>query len=197
MASLSVLGISRTLREERITFLTKSDLRRRFGVKSDNTAYKILQRMTQKGLLTRLQAGHYQIAETPVHDFTVANTIVPPSYISLESALARYGILQQVPFVVTSVTPKKGRTVEIHTKTFEYTHIAPHLFMGFVKEGDYLIATPEKALFDAVYMTAKGLRSLSVDELELSHLNKKLFGSYCQKARLPQLDEYLKTHTIL
>lgn len=197
MESLSAFKIYRTLREDGITIFTTTDLRRRFGVGSDNTAYKILQRLTIKGLLTRIQGGLYQVTDSPVHDFTLANIIVTPSYVSLESALSRYGILSQFPFVVTSVTPKKGKKVETINKTLEYAHIASHLFSGFVKEHDYLIATPEKALFDMVYLAAKGLRSVVREELDLKIIDKKQFADYCNRVDAPLFAQYIKAHKFI
>lgn len=194
MESLSALEIYRTLQEEGIALLTTTDLRRRFRVASVNTAYKMLHRLVRKGLLTRIQGGVYQVSDRPVHDFVVANAIVTPSYVSLESALSRYSILSQFPFVVTSVTAKKRKRVETANKTFEYAHIASHLFSGFVKEDDYLIATPEKALFDMVYLAAKGLRSVDKEELDLAIVDKKQFADYCNRVRAPLFASYLKVH---
>jgi predicted transcriptional regulator of viral defense system len=197
MASLSILEIYRTLQIENIALLTVSDLRRRFRITQANTAYKTMQRLVAKGLLTRVQEGVYQRSDRPVHDFVLANAMVTPSYVSLESALSRYGILSQAPMIVTSVTARKGRTMETRTKTFEYAHLAPHLFTGYIKEADYVIATPTKALFDAVYLAAKGARSVPVDELDLTAIDKKAFAGYCGAVRAPQLAEYLKAHPII
>lgn len=194
MASLLAFKIEKTFRDEGIALVTKNDLRRRFVIRDNNTAYKMLQRLTAKGLLTRIQGGLYQVSDSPVHDFTLANTIVTPSYVSLESALSRYGILSQFPFVITSVTPKKGKKVETTSKTFEYAHLAPDLFSGFIKEDDYLIATPEKALFDMVYLAAKGLRSVSIEELDLAIIEKKQFTGYCNRVHAPLFTRYLKAH---
>lgn len=197
MESLSALEIYRTLRDEGISLLTTIDLRRRFSFRSANTAYKMLQRLVDKGLLTRIQGGVYQVADRPVHDFVLANAMVTPSYVSLESALFRYGILSQAPFIVTSVTVKKGKKIETATKTLDYVHIVQNLFTGFVREQDYLIAIPTKALFDAIYLTAKGLRSLHLDELDLTVIDKKMFYDYCKMVKAPQLAEYLKAHPFL
>lgn len=197
MDSLSALEIYRTLLVEGIALLTTSDMRRRFKITSVNTAYKMLNRLVIKGLLTRIHGGVYQVSDRPVHDFALANAMVAPSYVSLESALSRYGILSQAPFLVTSVTVKKGKNIEMATKTLDYVHIAPNLFMGFVKEQNYLIATPTKALFDTVYLTAKGLRSVHLDELDLTTIDKNMFYDYCKIVKAPQLKEYLKTHPFI
>lgn len=197
MESLSALEIRRSLQEDGITIFTTADLQRRFRITNINTAYKALQRLTAKGLLTRIRDGVYQVSDRPVHDFVLANTMVTPSYVSLESALSRYGILSQAPLLVASVTARKGRAIETKAKTYTYAHIAAHLFTGFVKEAGYLIASPAKALFDTVYLTAKGVRSLDMDELDMTTVDKQEFFAYCEAAKTPQLREYLKHHPIL
>ena len=84
MASLSILEIYRTLQIENIALLTVSDLRRRFRITQANTAYKTMQLLVAKGLLTLVQEGVYQRSDRPVHDFVLANAMVTPSYVSLE-----------------------------------------------------------------------------------------------------------------
>jgi len=45
-------------------------------------------------------------------------------------------------------------------------------FFGFVKKDNFLIAQPEKALLDELYFISKGLISISLNELNLSLINK-------------------------
>jgi hypothetical protein len=64
---------------------------------------------------------------------------------------------------------------------YSYTHIDPKFYFGYEKTNDFIIATPEKALFDQAYLTSKGIKHLSIDEYDLSRINKKVFQSYLEK----------------
>lgn len=78
---------------------------------------------------------------------------------SLETALSFYGILDQFPYTVTSITTKKTREVKCRGKVFSYSQIKKDYFNGFKKQDNFLIAHPEKAVFDFAYFAYNGLRS--------------------------------------
>ncbi|MCD6270372.1 hypothetical protein J7J23_01175, partial [bacterium] len=104
----------------------------------------------------------YKLSDFGVKDpFLLANFIYSPSYISLESALNYYSIIPDIPFTITSVTINK--TKKFKTKNygvFYYSHLKPDLFFGFKsilveKKYSYIIALPEKALFDYLYLKGR------------------------------------------
>jgi hypothetical protein len=90
-------------------------------------------------------------------------------------------VLPQFPYSVTSVSPKKSKKVLIDEKEFEYVQISHKLYWGFRREGQTLIASPEKALLDMIYIASKGLRRIEFEELDYSAVNKKDFHKMCQK----------------
>ncbi|MBI5613509.1 hypothetical protein HY947_01155 [Candidatus Gottesmanbacteria bacterium] len=196
MASLNKLDVFRVLQSSGLPLFSKHDLQKLFYIPNENTAYKLLQRLKREGVIQRLKPGIYQLTDSKIHDFVLANLLVKQSYISLESALSRYGILQQFPFVVTSITTSRSVTIETN-KTYEYIHIAPHLYFGFVKEQEYLIATPEKALFDALYFMSKGLRSFPLDEMDLAISHSKTFKQYCKQTHIRQFQRFLESKKII
>jgi hypothetical protein len=49
-------------------------------------------------------------------------------------------------------------------------------FFGYVKKDNFLIALPEKALLDELYFISKGLIRISLDELNLSLINRNKLG---------------------
>jgi len=75
-----------------------------------------------------------------------------PSYLSMEYALSRHGILSQNVFTLTLVTPKLPYTYRTGDSIFEYHQIKRSLFSGYVQEGSVLVAEPEKAMLDLVYI---------------------------------------------
>ncbi len=196
MSSLSLLTIHQKLAAMNIGLLTKIDLQRIFSITNENTTYKLLQRLTHKGVLERVRGGLYVVVGSNTPVFTIANAAYGPSYVSLETALSLYGILSQIPFIETSVTVKRHYEFTFH-QTFEYVHMSPQLFFGFVKEQSYVIATPEKALVDLLYLASKGLRSAPLDELDYSRLNRSLFRSYCKQIRSASFLNYCRSNKIV
>jgi predicted transcriptional regulator of viral defense system len=76
-----------------------------------------------------------------------------PAYISLQSALFRHGLIEQIPAVIYAVTPARPRRLRTPIGTISF-HRMPELFQGFeLSSGsDAKIATPEKALFDLLHL---------------------------------------------
>lgn len=132
---------------------------------------------SRKGYLENIIRGVYKLSDFELKDpFLLANFIYSPSYISLETALNYYSIIPDIPFAITSVTIKKTKKFETKNYgVFYYSHLKPELFFGFKsilveKDYSYNIALPEKALFDYLYLKAKGIESLEgfIEELRLS-----------------------------
>jgi len=114
----------------------------------------------EKGYLHRLKRGIYILADryrtTPIDPFFLANQLVSPSYVSLESALSFYDLIPEQTFAVTSVTPRGTRQFTNVMGTFIYRSMKPNLFFGYepimVEEQEVLIASREKALLDTLYL---------------------------------------------
>jgi predicted transcriptional regulator of viral defense system len=180
------------LRQKEIPLFTATDFKKIFQIKKENTAYKILERLTKRGILKRLTKRKYLFSFLESDDFQIANFLYTPSYISLESALSFYGIITQFPYQITSVTPKKTKIIKTLGKEFSYSHIKPELFWGYEKKEKFLIALPEKALFDYLYLCSKGLRSFEKDDFDLKMIDKKKFLSLLKKTKQEKLTRFLK-----
>jgi predicted transcriptional regulator of viral defense system len=91
-----------------------------------------------------------------------------PAYVSFWSALARHGMIQQVPRQIFVASLDRTRRVTTAIGTYSIHHLAPELFGGYQgsEERGYL-ATPEKALFDTVYLRAPRGGQFRLPELEL------------------------------
>jgi predicted transcriptional regulator of viral defense system len=141
-----------------------------------------LSRWAGNGRLYRLRRGLYALAppyrKVKAHPFVVANRMVRPSYVSLQSALAIHGLIPESVPVTTSITT--GRPGEFSTPlgTFVFRHVRTPLFQGFREvEMDTLqsafVATPEKALLDLLYLE-KG----SDSEAYLAELRLEIDGGF-------------------
>ena len=83
------------------------------------------------------------------------------AYVSFISALHLHGIVGQIPRVVTLASPAHSRTIVTSLGTFSVHRMAPALFAGFgwyKDTGTFLIAEPEKALVDSLYLSARKKR---------------------------------------
>ena len=115
----------------------------------------ILQRVT-KGLYI---AGPSLQAEKP-DPFLLANQILGPSYVSVESALAYYGLIPERVYTITSMTTKAARQYTTPVGTFTYTRLSlPYYSFGvrsiqLTKQQTVMMASPEKALLDKIITTA-------------------------------------------
>ncbi|MCS7150992.1 MAG: hypothetical protein NZ928_01210 [Endomicrobia bacterium] len=79
-------------------------------------------------------------------------------YVSLISALHLYGIIEQIPQVITLVSTQHTKIIKTKLATFYVYRITPKFFIGFdwYKEGgSFLIAEPEKALVDCLYLSSR------------------------------------------
>ena len=120
-----------------------------------------LTRWMAAGYITHLKNGLYAFTEwisTPGADLIAANLMYRPSYVSLHSALSHYGMIPEFVTHTTSVTTLKTAVFKNDLGTFDYRHIKPELFWGYqiidtISSRKTLIAVPEKALLDLLYLT--------------------------------------------
>lgn len=142
-----------------------------------------LSRWVSDGRLIRLRRGLYafggaegQIRRQP-EPFEVANRLVPGSYVSLSSALARAGVIPEYVPVTTSVTTgRPGRRIT-PLGTFVYRHVRTSMFWGFETQtlmsgARTYVATPEKALIDLLYLRPDSADPRYLTELRLQHLDR-------------------------
>ena len=125
-------------------------------------------RLNRAGLLTHLGNGLYtHVFAKPSVD-ELGHQLLIPSYVSLETVLARRGITTQPCVFHTCVTPRPTQTRETPLGEIHYHGIAPDLFFGFDRKRGpsgcvYLEAWPEKALLDLVYLERRAGRGIWID----------------------------------
>jgi predicted transcriptional regulator of viral defense system len=112
-------------------------------------------------------AGRSIRSERP-ENALLANHILGPSYLSMESALSHYGLIPEKVFAVTSMTTKSSRKFETSIGVYTYTNLPlPYYAFGltmvsFSTDQMAMVASPEKALCDKIATTAGiNLRSLT------------------------------------
>jgi len=140
-----------------------------------------LSRWVRTGKVIPLRRGLYTLAspyrKIDPHLFLVANAMKAASYVSLQSALAYYGLIPEYTPVVTSVTTGRPERIETALGTFSFFHVRKTWFTGYkrveVKGGQWVfLAGPEKSLLDLVYLTARADGREYLRELRLQNLDR-------------------------
>jgi predicted transcriptional regulator of viral defense system len=139
-----------------------------------------LSRWVQQEKLVPLRRGVYLLpaalrrAQAPLE--YIANLLVVPSYVSLERALAFHGLIPETVPVLQSITRGRPMVFETAVGTFQYRHVKKEWFFGYreteLASGTALIAVPEKALLDLVYLSRGEFTPERIEELRLQDLDR-------------------------
>lgn len=146
---------------------------------SKESAKVIANRYVSNNRLIRLKRNYYitpskfkQLNEEEL--FKLANIIQVPSYISLTSALSYYNIsTQQMQSIVESIAQKRTKNINVKNIEFRFVLIKKDLYSDFILEKEFFIATPEKALADAVYLTSLSRYSCDFEAIDFGKINKQ------------------------
>ena len=134
----------------------------------------------KKGYLIRLKNNLYAFTreKEKLRSEEIAFLMYQPSYLSMESALAWYGFIPEIVYAYTNVTAKITRTFENVYGRFIYRHVKSELFWGYVEmktdHSPYLLAEPEKALLDYLYLNLARIKSES--DFDSIRLNRDQIG---------------------
>ena len=168
-------------------FFSYEDVAQKLGIEK-NSAKVLCSRYVKLGYLLRIKRGVYLRKERWQHLTTnallqIANMIQVPSYISLTTALSFYDYTTQVQQnFVESIAVKRSLIKTVQEVDFRYFKIAQQYYGEFIKEDGIFIATPEKALADALYLTAFGKYKLDFSALEYGKID------------YPRLDQILSAY---
>ena len=148
--------------------------------------------LLRSGVITRIKKGLYIFGSAynlvPVCKETLANLIYGPSYISLEYALAYYGLIPERVETITSVTPKRNKEFKTPIGHFTYQHLKikkyPHGIQQVWIDQNHpvLMASPEKAICDYIALnkipdltTPEEAKHFLESDLRIARENLKCF----------------------
>ena len=160
----------------------------------------------QAGYIVPLRKGWYAFADyvqLPDSARYFAGKMRAPSYISLHTALSFYGIIPEAVVEITSVTTQKTCRYENAFGQFSYQTVRPRLFWGFepksMRDGkQYMMATPEKAIIDLLYLypqyaTEEDMRELRLDEDWMQdELDKERLMGYVERIGSPIIKKKMR-----
>lgn len=147
-----------------------------------------LSRLSRSGLVNNPVKGWYTNPFNSPSSEELSMVLRAPSYLSMEYALSRHGILSQDVHTLTLITTKLPHTYTSEENIFEYHQISRSLFWGYGNEGNVQIAEPEKALLDLIYIrysrnrVKNESRILSlIDDMYMDDLDKVVLSDYSKK----------------
>ena len=165
--------------------LRSDELARRYKL-SEAAVRNALRRHQGRGLVervsTRIYINHVNQQFSPRD---LVNVLRPESYISLESVMVEKGITSQSPSVLTCVTPGYPQSFRTKSVGIVYRKISSGLYWGYEQKAtrynNYLIAEPEKALLDWIYLTRQEGLPTPLDELQLQFLSAAKLRKYSER----------------
>jgi predicted transcriptional regulator of viral defense system len=169
--------------EARNNCIVRTDHLARKHKLSERVVRDALRRYETKGLVervsTKIYINHFNQQFSPRD---LVNVLRPRSYISLESALVERGIITQSPSILTCVTPGYPQSFRSKSVSIVYRKISSELYWGYevkaTRYNKYLIAEPEKALVDWIYLNRQEGLPTPVDELQLQFLTPAKLRDY-------------------
>src|SRR3989338_1884000 len=118
---LKPIYVQRSLLEKGVRLFSPSDFQRVFGVSLRATQEFVKDH--SHDVFLKIRNGLYALRADPPPEEAIANRLYAPSYISFEYALARYGIIPESVYAVTSATTRITREFVVNNKSFTYSHI--------------------------------------------------------------------------
>lgn len=157
-------------------FFRISDLRKLFPREANlNVSVK---RMVDAGVIIPLTRGTYAIYVEKLDIEKLATQLYYPSYISFESALAKYGILNQGMYGLTLATTRHSKKMTLAGVDCEYCRIRESLYTGYSLIKGTFLACPEKACLDLLYLHSLGKRRIISSEWMTEELDRGMLQHF-------------------
>jgi predicted transcriptional regulator of viral defense system len=196
--------IIRLLREHNLRIFTTADFITLSGLKDVN-ATKALVRLAVQNLVVRIKRGVW--ANKLVSDLNPYEA-VPflrspwPAYVSLYSALADYGVVEEIPHLIYAVTSTMPRKYSTTLGEFRFHHLPQPLIWGFeirqMGAGQYPMAEQEKAFLDLVYLalTPRSVLRLPYKRERTWDLDKIKLTAYARRFDYEPMERWLKANSL-
>jgi len=153
----SALGMLEALGRPVFTTREVAALRRT----SVSAASQSLARLAEEGGIVRATRGVWCVPSDPrFTPYALAPFLSGshPAYVSFFSALRLHGLIEQIPQVIYVATTAHTRRIRTPVGTFSLHQLSPDFFGGFDwygERGSFLVASPEKALVDCLYLSGR------------------------------------------
>lgn len=135
--------------------------------KSLSAVTQALNYLETQGLIFKISRGVWaEEGNESLSPYRVIPFLFPRhrAYVSFISALHLYGIIEQIPQMITLASTAHTKVIRTRIGVFSIHRIAPSFFKGFdwyKKTGSFLIAEPEKAFVDCLYLSSRRKRQFN------------------------------------
>jgi predicted transcriptional regulator of viral defense system len=142
-------------------FFSHKDVEKLLNIKK-SSAKVLCSRYLKKGFFLHVKRDCYMLKRKRhtlmEEDFLrLSNKLHQPSYVSFTSALWRYRKSARVIGFIECISPQKSSEIKFDSYRFKYYRFPKKLFFGFQESPHgFLVAEPEKALLDIIYMHSLG-----------------------------------------
>ena len=155
------------LNTEGFVIFTTREFANRAGI-SMSAAAKRLSRLSDKESLLRITKGVWGNTSHPYfHPLSCVPYLLgkEQGFVSFLTALHLHGVISQIPKSIQVATTGHGRLLDSPIGRYEFFQIKPELMTQATEWSEtrlpYLIATPEKALLDTLYLSTRKSRRFS------------------------------------
>jgi len=147
-----------------------NDLRKLFP--DDANLNVSIKRMLDSGVIISVARGIYALKMEALDVERLATQLYYPSYISFESALSKYGIINQGLYGLTLATTRHSKKMTLAGMDCEYCRIKESLYTGYTLTNGTYLARPEKACLDMLYLHSLGKRKVNTAEWIMDDLDR-------------------------
>ena len=192
--------------------LTEEQLARLIGG-SAARRYGLVNRALKSGEIYRLRRGLYVLADRyrnkNIHPFTLAQMLIPGSYVSFETALSHHNWIPEAVYTTTSVVSGRKSKSFRHEKYGNYKYYPLAIEKGYLLElveykkiddQSMLIAKPIRALMDLVCLRKKEwqgvdwlLEGLRIEFATLQSVSKTDIGILKQVYKQNRVKNFLES----
>jgi predicted transcriptional regulator of viral defense system len=146
-----------------------------------------------------IEKGKYCIKGTDAD--IVASHVVYPSYLSLASAFRFYNLTTQLPKEKCVITTRQHRNFDFRGYRIKFIKVDKKLLFGFENVNGVIVARPEKAFIDYIYIKKKmGYveefeNALAIGKMDVDRL-KKYAIMLGNRNLINRLGHFLDAHSI-
>jgi len=173
---------------------TFSDLWPLIGLGSSDRTAKVVNRLVRDGVLFKVRRGLYVTRDADL--WVLASRLRQGSYISLDSVLARNGLIGTIPSAsVSAVSTGNPKTVETPVGRVRFFKIKPDLIFDLAKAPNgVVVAGNEKAYLDMLYYHVKGVRFVvdPLKDIDLWKLDRTKLRKDLKRYRNPKFRRFVE-----
>ena len=185
--------IKKLLKSEKTVF-TLDDLSAIWGQEKRTDTSQSAKQYAKNGELVRLRRGVYVLPKATPGIFEITYKLVSPSYLTGESALVKHGASFQFSNRITSAALISKR-IKLNGTDFVYYKLNEQIFYNDLgisaDENNVMIAGPERAIADLVYLTGWKFPFEDISFVDWDKLEEigEIYGKKSVRANIAMLKE--------